>query len=57
LIENERKALKEWKEKRGEPNLVEIERKTLDFKSKWENVFKLQKRKKVILRHLSKAKK
>jgi hypothetical protein len=37
-VSEEEKSLKEWLNKKADVNLIEIERKTLNMRSKWENL-------------------
>eukprot|EP00347_Sterkiella_histriomuscorum_P003774 403362997 len=51
------KQLIEWMGKKAEPNIIELEKKQLNIRNKWETLVQFQKRKKVMLRHLTRNKK
>ena len=52
FITKEKHTLEEWLNKKAEPNLMDIERKSLNNRSKWEGFAEFTKKKKIMLRHL-----
>lgn len=47
----------EWMGKKAEPNIIELEKKQLNIRNKWETLVSFQKRKKIMLRHLTRQQK
>lgn len=58
MVKNEQEKItfNEWMEKKAEPSVIELEKKQLNIRNKWETLVTFQKKKKIMLRHLKRKK-
>ncbi|CDW90518.1 lupus brain antigen [Stylonychia lemnae] len=57
FIAVETKSIADWVTQKAEPNIIELEKKQLNIRNKWETLVQFQKRKRTLLKHLTRKNK